>query len=69
VNVRDVNDNAPIFTQDRYQGRVSENDNVTTYITRVLATDEDTDLNGEIEYSLQVNNSRVAAQWDGGAVS
>lgn len=54
VNIRDINDNAPVFTHDRYVGLVGEQSNLTTYITKVLATDEDSGDNGEVEYRLQV---------------
>ncbi|XP_056136478.1 protocadherin beta-15-like isoform X2 [Lampris incognitus] len=55
VEVLDVNDNAPVFTQDSYSVQLSENSPVGTTVVRVNATDLDAGLNSEIVYSFGNN--------------
>ncbi|XP_032052721.1 protocadherin beta-15-like [Aythya fuligula] len=50
IVVLDVNDNAPVFTQDVYVGQVLESATVGSVVLRVLATDPDVGLNGDISY-------------------
>jgi hypothetical protein len=54
INIEDVNDNAPVFTQSRYEARLVENENDFENPLKVEA--RDADLNGtknsEIEYTL-----------------
>ncbi|XP_038187398.1 protocadherin beta-18-like [Arvicola amphibius] len=52
VVVVDVNDNAPEFERTLYEVQVPENSPVDSLVTRVLATDLDTGVNGEISYSF-----------------
>uniref|UniRef100_A0A4W4GTU3 Cadherin domain-containing protein n=1 Tax=Electrophorus electricus TaxID=8005 RepID=A0A4W4GTU3_ELEEL len=52
VVITDVNDNAPFFSGKVYEGFIEENQLPGTYITTVLASDQDTGLNGEITYDL-----------------
>ncbi|XP_070819198.1 protocadherin alpha-8-like isoform X23 [Chaetodon trifascialis] len=52
VNVLDVNDNAPVFSQDVYSVMLSENSPVDTTVVQVNATDLDDGPNGEIVYSF-----------------
>ncbi|XP_042193825.1 LOW QUALITY PROTEIN: protocadherin Fat 4 [Callorhinchus milii] len=55
ITVLDVNDNAPIFTQDPFTANIMENtfpDSVTT----VTAVDEDDGPNGQVEYSIVDGN-------------
>ncbi len=51
VTVLDMNDNEPIFNQSSYFQTVSEDIGIA-YVTTVLATDEDDNNNGNVEYSL-----------------
>ena len=44
VQVLDVNDHAPEFSQDVYQANVSENKPATSIVTQVSATDRDTGM-------------------------
>jgi protocadherin delta 1 len=53
VNVLDVNDQSPLFTQTLYQATIPENSIVDTYVIQVNATDGDKGLNAEITYSLE----------------
>ncbi|NXC27437.1 PCDB1 protein, partial [Campylorhamphus procurvoides] len=50
IFVLDVNDNAPIFTQERYTGQVLENVPEGSVVLSVLATDLDAGVNGDIIY-------------------
>nr|XP_036281189.1 protocadherin gamma-B5 isoform X17 [Pipistrellus kuhlii] len=52
IQVTDANDNAPVFQQDVYRVRLSENVPPGTTVLQVSATDLDEGLNSEITYSL-----------------
>ena len=52
VHVQDVNDNQPVFSQRLYTASVDENVRADSYVTRVLAEDRDTGLNGRVAYKL-----------------
>ncbi|XP_076020979.1 protocadherin Fat 4-like [Genypterus blacodes] len=52
VDVLDVNDNSPVFTQEIYSVTLKENVPVGTVVTQVNATDIDQGANGEIIYSF-----------------
>uniref|UniRef100_A0A8D1QQF8 Protocadherin Fat 2 n=1 Tax=Sus scrofa TaxID=9823 RepID=A0A8D1QQF8_PIG len=52
VNVTDINEHRPRFSQDLYSTRVSENAIVGDLVLTVSATDEDGPLNSAITYSL-----------------
>ncbi|KAM8847887.1 protocadherin alpha-3-like [Synchiropus picturatus] len=52
INVLDINDNAPLFSQSLYKASVFENVKLGTSIMTVNATDLDAGLNGDVVYSL-----------------
>ncbi|XP_022624811.1 protocadherin alpha-2-like isoform X2 [Seriola dumerili] len=52
VNVIDINDNVPVFSQPLYKALVTENAPFQTSILTVSATDLDEGINGEIIYSF-----------------
>ncbi|XP_057205147.1 protocadherin alpha-3-like isoform X12 [Triplophysa rosa] len=52
VDVLDVNDNMPVFTQDVYSVTLKENVPVGTIVVQVNATDMDDGTNGEIFYTF-----------------
>ncbi|XP_022539774.2 protocadherin Fat 2 [Astyanax mexicanus] len=52
VNILDINDNPPLFSQPRYVLNIPENTEVDTSIFKVHALDPDLDDNGEIRFSL-----------------
>ncbi|GFN75010.1 fat cadherin [Plakobranchus ocellatus] len=52
VNITDVNDNSPRFSQGSYTQHVSEAATVGTEIFRVMATDSDSPQNAKITYSI-----------------
>ncbi|XP_030001942.1 protocadherin alpha-8-like [Sphaeramia orbicularis] len=58
VDVLDVNDNVPVFTEDSYSVFLDENAPIGTTIIKVNATDLDEGSNGEIIYSLGNNVNR-----------
>uniref|UniRef100_A0A8B9F4D3 Cadherin domain-containing protein n=1 Tax=Amazona collaria TaxID=241587 RepID=A0A8B9F4D3_9PSIT len=53
ILVSDVNDNAPQFLRDSYQGSVYEDVPAFTSVLQVSATDRDSGLNGRIFYTFQ----------------
>ncbi|XP_065705182.1 protocadherin beta-15-like [Patagioenas fasciata] len=52
IVVLDVNDNAPVFTQDQYVGKVLENAPEGSVVLRVVAADLDAGSNGDISYQF-----------------
>ncbi|XP_029587773.1 protocadherin alpha-8 isoform X14 [Salmo trutta] len=52
VNVMDVNDNTPVFSQSLYKARVSENVAFASSILTITATDLDEGVNGDLVYSF-----------------
>ncbi|XP_015979612.1 protocadherin gamma-A1 isoform X14 [Rousettus aegyptiacus] len=60
VQVVDVNDNPPSFTQAQYQMSVPENVPVGTQLLIVKATDPDEGANGEVTYSFHNIDHKVA---------
>uniref|UniRef100_A0A3P9KYY6 Cadherin domain-containing protein n=1 Tax=Oryzias latipes TaxID=8090 RepID=A0A3P9KYY6_ORYLA len=52
VNVLDINDNAPVFSQSLYKASVQENVKKGTTIITLNATDLDSGLNGQVSYSF-----------------
>ncbi|XP_072211900.1 cadherin EGF LAG seven-pass G-type receptor 2 isoform X1 [Excalfactoria chinensis] len=53
ILVSDVNDNAPQFLRDSYQGSVYEDVPAFTSVLQVSATDHDSGLNGRVFYTFQ----------------
>ncbi|XP_071425960.1 protocadherin gamma-B5-like isoform X3 [Pithys albifrons albifrons] len=52
INVTDANDNAPMFTQDRYRASLSEDTPPGSRVLNVSAYDADSGTNGHITYSF-----------------
>lgn len=52
IVIKDVNDNAPIFTQPLYSTSVKENIPIGQVILQVRAIDRDSGLNSAIQYSV-----------------
>ncbi|BES90547.1 Laminin G domain [Nesidiocoris tenuis] len=53
ITVLDSNDNAPTFSKLSYSSRISEDCGIGDVVEQVSATDQDTDLNGIIRYSIE----------------
>ncbi|XP_072120759.1 protocadherin-10-like [Mobula birostris] len=60
VAVKDVNDNAPVFSQSVYRVRLLESAPKGTLIITLNATDMDDGLNGEIMYSFRSHMSSTS---------
>ncbi|KAM6122868.1 protocadherin beta-15-like [Phoenicopterus ruber ruber] len=52
IVILDANDNAPIFTQERYVGKILENAPEGSVVLSVVATDRDAGPNGDISYQF-----------------
>ncbi|NXF13438.1 PCDGA protein, partial [Smithornis capensis] len=52
LRVLDVNDNAPVFAQERYSARLRENNAAGALVLRVRATDADWGQNARVRYRL-----------------
>ncbi|XP_072296133.1 protocadherin Fat 2 [Eucyclogobius newberryi] len=52
VNVMDVNDNPPVFSQSRFVVRIPENIDVDSVIFTARAIDPDSETNGNVQYTL-----------------
>ncbi|XP_061858759.1 protocadherin gamma-A6-like [Colius striatus] len=58
LRVLDVNDNAPVFEQARYSGRVSENNAAGALVLTVRAADADWGQNARVRYRLREGRVR-----------
>ncbi|XP_033742919.1 LOW QUALITY PROTEIN: protocadherin Fat 1-like [Pecten maximus] len=52
INVTDVNDNTPAFTQASYSVRVNESEKVASIVVKVSASDADSPPNSVLSYSI-----------------
>ncbi|XP_077589318.1 protocadherin alpha-5-like isoform X2 [Stigmatopora nigra] len=57
VNVKDSNDNAPVFSQTLYKASVYENVEIGTSIIRLNATDLDEGQHGQVFYSFSAGGN------------
>uniref|UniRef100_A0A3Q3E511 Protocadherin 2 alpha a 15 n=1 Tax=Labrus bergylta TaxID=56723 RepID=A0A3Q3E511_9LABR len=65
VNVLDINDNAPVFSQDDYSVMLNENVPIGTKVMQVNATDLDDGPNGEVVYSFSsIVNRRLLNRFE-----
>ena len=53
VNITDINDNRPLFSESSYETAVVENTTTGETVLVVRATDSDSGSNGEITYEFQ----------------
>ncbi|KAJ7415622.1 hypothetical protein WISP_77165 [Willisornis vidua] len=58
LRVLDVNDNAPVFTQERYRARLAENNAAGALVLTVRATDADWGQNARVRYRLSEGRVR-----------
>lgn len=59
VQVEDINDNRPMFSQDEYRTTVTENAALGTTVAIISATDGDSGSNGEVTYGFGTTSSAV----------
>uniref|UniRef100_A0A8C6K8I0 Protocadherin gamma-C5-like n=1 Tax=Nothobranchius furzeri TaxID=105023 RepID=A0A8C6K8I0_NOTFU len=52
VTVLDVNDNFPVFSESEYKVSLKENSTKGTFVIKLVATDADEGLNGEVKFSF-----------------
>ncbi|XP_076275389.1 cadherin 87A isoform X2 [Rhynchophorus ferrugineus] len=52
ITVLDINNNSPIFSKESYLEVIAEDASIGTTLVKVEATDADTGINAELEYSL-----------------
>ncbi|XP_058496874.1 protocadherin-23 [Solea solea] len=60
ITLLDINDNAPLFEHSSYRTAVWEGQVHNTYIMQVFASDADSGINGQIEYSIVSGNNNEA---------
>ncbi|RMB96916.1 hypothetical protein DUI87_26987 [Hirundo rustica rustica] len=60
LRVLDVNDNAPVFAEERYSARLAENNAAGALVLRVLARDADAGQNARVRYRLREGRVRGA---------
>lgn len=53
INIQDLNDNSPVFSQTQYNFKATEGIPINTNIGKVNATDADSGNNARVTYSLQ----------------
>ncbi|XP_028656255.1 protocadherin Fat 3a isoform X1 [Erpetoichthys calabaricus] len=52
INLTDINDNAPMFSQDIYSAVISEDSSIGDSVVRLTAEDADSPVNGQILFSI-----------------
>ncbi|KAG8453995.1 hypothetical protein GDO86_000570 [Hymenochirus boettgeri] len=52
VFIQDTNDNVPVFDKQQYTSFVLEGQDHNTFVTQVFATDADSGVNAQIDYSI-----------------
>ncbi|XP_054634742.1 protocadherin-23 [Dunckerocampus dactyliophorus] len=60
VGLQDANDNAPLFEQGAYRSAVWEGQVHNTYIMQVFASDADSGMNGQMDFSIVSGNHNDA---------
>ncbi|XP_063784401.1 protocadherin Fat 2 [Pseudophryne corroboree] len=59
IQVKDINDNQPVFEADLYRSSITENMPAGTTVIQVTANDQDTGNDGIVSYSLKGDNSEI----------
>ena len=54
IHVLDINDNKPVFSQSSVARRIEENMRIGAFVVQVVATDRDSNGNGQISYRLKL---------------
>ena len=53
INVIDLNDNAPIYTEDPFIVNINEGSAINTLVATISSRDDDSPANSEVQYSFQ----------------
>ncbi|CAJ0561807.1 unnamed protein product, partial [Mesorhabditis spiculigera] len=69
LSINDVNDNAPVFSQDSYNITVLENVTVPVVIARLEATDADAGANGRVHYGMVTSSDLLHVDYKTGEVT
>ena len=56
ITILDINDNAPVFDQIPYRVNTSQNQGSGQFVTKVIATDADFNMNGDVRYSFSTSS-------------
>ncbi|XP_040831194.1 protocadherin beta-16-like isoform X2 [Ochotona curzoniae] len=64
VDVLDINDNAPEFTQPLYQVKIPENSAIGSLVVTVSARDLDTGVNGNVFYSFFYDDEDISKTFE-----
>ncbi|XP_056372827.1 protocadherin Fat 2 [Hyla sarda] len=59
IQVKDINDNRPVFEADLYRASLMENMPAGTTVIQVTANDQDTGLDGIVVYSLKGDKNEI----------
>ncbi|XP_053574662.1 protocadherin Fat 2 [Bombina bombina] len=59
IQVKDINDNQPIFEADVYRASLTENMPAGTTVIQVTANDQDTGRDGMVSYSLKSDSEEI----------
>ncbi|KAG9491170.1 hypothetical protein GDO78_006506 [Eleutherodactylus coqui] len=59
IQVKDINDNQPVFEADLYRASLMENMPAGTTVIQVTANDQDTGYDGIVVYSLKGDNNEI----------
>ncbi|XP_053978063.1 fat-like cadherin-related tumor suppressor homolog isoform X1 [Hylaeus volcanicus] len=62
VKLKDYNDNAPMFVDDRYEAAVNEDALPGTVVVKLVTVDKDSDVNTPIEFYITSGDSRSQFQ-------
>ena len=69
ISLRDLNDNAPQFNESFYQVSIPENVTIGTIILEVMASDADSNQNGDVLYTLHDSSNTFTINQITGAIT
>ncbi|XP_070559913.1 LOW QUALITY PROTEIN: protocadherin Fat 4-like [Ptychodera flava] len=69
INVIDVNDNTPVFTENPYEAEIDENSPIGTEVVTVTAIDLDEGSNGAVTYTIPASETVANTYFQVGSTS
>lgn len=69
INVQDLNDNVPRFSQPMYSASIIENADIGASVIQIMATDSDIGNNGLVTYRLSTTDSTFQINQNTGLIS